>query len=107
MSSTLDIEILGKTYRVACAEDERESLAAAAQALRERIDRLRGKSRSASERLAVMAALELAHEQVLRAQGGDDAPAIPGTLAPAELKRRIDHIEARIGAALEPNDSLF
>ena len=107
MSATLDFEILGKTYRIACESTERESLSAAADLLRQRINALRGKSRSAAERLAVMAALELAHEQVLGRGSASVGGGAQDTLAPDALKRRIDHIEARISAALEPSDNLF
>jgi cell division protein ZapA len=111
MSDTLDIEVLGKTYRIACTPDERESLSAAVEVLQHRLENLRGKARAANERLAIMVALEMAHEMVQR-QRGEIAAGVPlagdeSLLAPEELKGRIKSIEARMIAALEPNEKLF
>lgn len=100
MSETLEVDLFGKSYRVACEPDERDSLVQAVALIDERAAAIRGKTRSASERLAAMVALELAHELVqLRSAGGG--------LAEAPLKRRIESIEARIAAALERNEALF
>lgn len=107
MSETLDIQLLGKDYRVACAPEERESLGAAVDFLQERITAVREKARTNGERLAVMVALELAH-QLVQAQRGESTHS-PGQL-PVDsdnLRRSINSIEARIAAALEPNETLF
>ena len=111
MSETLDIDLLGKTYRVACAPGERESLDEAVALLEARLAALRGKTRTPSERLAVMVALELAHELVQRQRGAvaESTPlaGMEQPLAREELKRRIDLIEARMVSALEQTESLF
>jgi cell division protein ZapA len=111
VSETLDIELLGKTYRVACEPGERDSLGNAVSLLDQRLNEMRGKTRTPAERLAVMVALQLAHELVQRQNGAiDPAAPLPGLdtpLAPDELKRRIKTIETRIQAALDQNETLF
>ena len=64
MSDTVSVSILDRDYLVACPPDEREALHAAARLLDSRLRELRQQSRSATlERLAIMVALNLAHEQ--------------------------------------------
>jgi cell division protein ZapA len=62
MSQTLDIKLLDKDYRVACTPEERESLSAAVAFLADRLKEISDKTRGTPERVAVMAALNLAHE---------------------------------------------
>ncbi len=111
MSKTLDIKLLGKDYRVACAPEERESLGAAVEFLQERIATVREKAHTNGERLAVMVALELAHQLVLaqRGESNHSLEQIPTHLPidSENLRRSINSIEARIAAALEPNETLF
>lgn len=73
----ISVHILDRDYLVACAPEERAGLIEAARLLDGRMRDLRQASRSApADRLAVMAALNLAHEllQVREAQkSGDQA----------------------------------
>jgi len=62
---TVTVSILDKEYRVACAEDERAELQASARLLHERMSRIRASgSVIGLERIAVMAALNIAHELI-------------------------------------------
>jgi len=78
MHGTLDITLLGREYRVTCPPDERESLLAAVQLLETRMSEIGSRTRSTGERLAVMAALNLAHDLIcLKQERGprlDEAP---------------------------------
>ncbi len=57
------VNILDKEYLVACAENERESLFQAAEFLNKRMKQLRDSGKIiGAERIAVMAALNIAHE---------------------------------------------
>ncbi len=110
MSTTLDIKIQGREYRVACAPAETDSLQAAAELLNERMAEIAAATKSTGERLAVMAALNLAHELNQARQSASTA----GALAPAEnaidaeaTRRTIKAIEARLDEALAPQDELF
>ena len=60
----LKVRILDKDYTVSCPPDERESLLAAARELTERMQEMRGNAKMLStERMAVMAALNVIHER--------------------------------------------
>ncbi len=71
-SEPVTIRILDREYTVGVSEDERASLTAAAQMLDTRMRELRGTNKMvAPDRLAVLTALNLAHElQQLRDAGG-------------------------------------
>jgi cell division protein ZapA len=87
------ISILGKEFMVACPENERESLLAAARELDQRMRGIQdGGKVIGGERVAVMTALNLANELLqMRRQTGD---------VPAELDKRISALNSRIEAAL-------
>lgn len=62
---TVTVSILDKEYRVACAEDESAELQASARLLHERMSRIRASGSVVGlERIAVMAALNIAHELI-------------------------------------------
>jgi cell division protein ZapA len=64
-TETVSVHILGKDYQVSCPEDERSSLVAAAAELDRRMKVIRQSgSVIGVERIAVMAALNLAHEVI-------------------------------------------
>lgn len=104
MTDTIEISLLGKDYRVACAAEERAALAAAVALLNDKLHSIGEKTRSKSERLAIMTALNLAHE-LLAQQAAPRAP--EETLASEPARRRIASIEARLDAALAEHDQLF
>ena len=72
-SEPVSIRILDREYTVGVSENERASLTAAARMLDSRMRELRGTNKMvAPDRLAVLTALNLAHElQQLRDEGGD------------------------------------
>lgn len=86
----VSIRLLDREYTVGCTPEERHSLTAAARLLDGKMREIRGSNRMAAlDRVAVLAALNLAHElQQLR----EDADARDRELARslAELQRRID-----------------
>jgi cell division protein ZapA len=98
-SETLDINLLGKEYQVACTPRERESLLEAVAYLGQRLDETAKKSRVGTETLTVMTALNIAHEflQLLHGRGFD----LP------TLKRRIGHMQTRIEGVLAQQEKLF
>ena len=98
-SHTLDITLLGRDYRVACAPEEKEALQAAVAFLEDRMQELAEKTKSGGERLAVMTALNLAHELLfLKLPGGFDIH---------DFRRRIGSMDALLDEALAPQESLF
>jgi cell division protein ZapA len=64
-NNSIDIKILDKEYRVSCPPEEQQALLASARFLNGKLDEIRAKgSIIGGERIAVMAALNLAHELV-------------------------------------------
>ncbi len=62
-SSSLNIKIMDKDYRVACPPDQQASLQESASFLNDRLNEIKNKgSIIGTERIAIMAALNLAHE---------------------------------------------
>ena len=60
---SLSIKILEKEYRVACPAEEKESLLASANMLNKKLNEIKQKgSVIGTERIAVMAALNMSHE---------------------------------------------
>ena len=57
------IEILGKTYQLKCAPEEKEAIHAAARLVQEKLQTVRETTHLLSnDRVAIMAALSIAHE---------------------------------------------
>lgn len=100
-SKTLDVMIMGKSYRVTCAPDEEKDLLAAVDYVDNRMSEIREGGRTmAIERLAVMTALNIAHE-LLSSNGGKG-------VATAEIKRKISLMRNTITEALaDTQDRLF
>jgi cell division protein ZapA len=86
----VSVRILDREYTVGVGGDERDSLMAAARLLDARMREIRGSNRMAAvDRVAVLAALNLAHElQLLRDENARQAVALQQTLA--DLNRRLD-----------------
>ena len=99
-SNTIEVTLLGRTYRVACEESERESLLQAVAYLDAKMNEIRMAGKvTGSERIAVMAALNVAHELLsVRLGSGFDL---------GKAKRRISAIESKIDAAIAKQENLF
>jgi len=99
-TSFLDVNILDREFRVACPDDERGELLDAVKYLDVKMREIRDAGKIASvERIAIMAALNIAHELLTtRVGGGFDL---------AELKRRMLGMQATIDEALVDQDRLF
>jgi len=108
MSKTLEIKLLGKDYRVACEPEERGQLLAAAALLDAKLQEAGDKTptgaRGSSERLAIMVALNLAHELLASKMTPEHVAA---TLESETIQRRIDRIEAKLDESLAQHEQLF
>jgi cell division protein ZapA len=101
---TLDVTIMGRTYKVACADDEREGLLAAVAHLDGKMNEIKAGGKVASaERIAVTAALNIAHE-LLQLRAGNSATS--GFDIDA-LKRRMNSMQALLDEALVPQERLL
>jgi cell division protein ZapA len=109
MTTTLDIKIQGRDYRVACAPEEMTSLQAAADVLNARMNELAKATKSTGERLAVMAALNLADElnKARKTPSGTSAHAAEKAVDTEDARRKIKAIEAQLDEVLAPQEKLF
>ena len=91
-ASSLNIKIMDKDYRVACPAEEHESLRASAEFLNQKLSEIRGRgSVIGTERIAIMAALNLAHE-LLNCQGFENGY--------NDLDSRVGNLQKKIDIAL-------
>jgi cell division protein ZapA len=99
-AKTLDVSIMGRSYRVTCADDEREALLASVAYVDKKMTEIKAASKVAgTERIAVMAALNIANELLSVKLGG--------SFDIAELKRRMNSVQSKLDQALSQQDSLF
>lgn len=97
---TLEVSILGRSYKVACEDGEREALLQAVAYVDGKMNDIKHSGKIAgSERIAVMVALNIAHELLsTKVGGGFDL---------GQAKRRISSIEAKLDEAIARQDKLF
>jgi cell division protein ZapA len=99
-AKTIDVSLLGRSYRVACEDSEREALLQAVAYLDGKMNEIKTAGKVAgSERIAVMAALNIAHELLSTKLGGGFDIGM--------AKRRIAAIEAQLDSALAGQEKLF
>ncbi|MCX7183928.1 MAG: cell division protein ZapA [Nitrosospira sp.] len=99
-SKTMNVSIMGREFRVACPDDEREELLQSVSYLDKKMREIRDSGKVVgSERVAIMAALNITHELLTtKIRGGFDM---------GEFKRRIDRMQAALDAAMPEQDKLF
>lgn len=115
----LDVALLGRDYKVACKESERAELVEAVAFLDRRMREIRDTGKIAGvERVAVMAALNLAHE-LMRAKSagappvaakpapGQNAPAANSAIDADAARRRIGSMHSAIDALMAEQEKLF
>lgn len=112
-NNMIDITIRGKDYRVACRPEEREALMAAVRLLDGRLAEVADKTRSSGEKLAVMVALNLAHDLLAAQSASGERPyeeagqTGDSGVDAASVQRRITAIEAKLDEALTEQNALF
>jgi cell division protein ZapA len=99
-AKTVEINLLGRTYRVACEDGERDALMQAVSYLDAKMNEIRrGGKVMGAERIAVMAALNVAHELLsMKVGSGFDL---------GQAKQRISALESQIDAAIAKQEKLF
>ena len=99
-AKSLQISIMGREFRVACPEDEQAGLLEAVDYLNRKMLEIRdGGKIIGLERIAIMAALNIAHEMLSTKTGGG--------FDMADFKRRIAHMETIIDQAMTEQPNLF
>jgi cell division protein ZapA len=95
----LQINVMGREFRVACPENEQKGLLEAVAYLNKKMGEIRDNGKVIGlERIAIMAALNIAHELLATKVGGFDI---------AELKRRMESMETMLDRAMNDQSKLF
>jgi cell division protein ZapA len=96
----LQINIMGREFRVACPEEEQKGLLEAVDYLNRKMQDIRSSGKVVGlERIAIMAALNIAHEFLsTKVGGGFDI---------ADIKRRINRMENVLDQTMSDQDELF
>jgi len=95
----IQINIMGREFRVACAPEEQKSLREAVDYLNRKMQEIKDQGKvTGLDRVAIMAALNISHEYLTTRFGGFDV---------GEIKRRMASIETIIDQALSEQDELF
>ncbi|HXF65247.1 MAG TPA: cell division protein ZapA [Burkholderiales bacterium] len=98
-AKSLQVNIMGREFRVACPEHEQQGLLDAVEYLNKKMQEIREHGKVVGlERIAIMAALNIAHEYLTTKMGGFDI---------GELKRRMEKMETILDQALHDQSELF
>lgn len=98
-SKGVDVSIMGREFRVSCTEDEYEGLMSAVSYLDKKMREIRDSGKVIGvERIAIMAALNIAHELLTTRTGGFDI---------GDFKRRINSMQEQIDQAVDEQNALF
>jgi cell division protein ZapA len=99
-TKSIDINIMGREFRVACPEEERAALMDAVRYLDTKMREIRDAGKVIGiERIAIMVALNIVHEHLTAgASKGFDSD---------QVKRRIQAMTASIDEAMSKQDELF
>ncbi|HZV62124.1 MAG TPA: cell division protein ZapA [Methylophilaceae bacterium] len=99
MSTGVDVNIMGREFKISCSEEEREGLITAVNYLDKKMREIRDTGKVIGvERIAIMAALNLSHELLTARSGGFDI---------GEYKRRIASMQEQIDAVTADQNNLF
>jgi cell division protein ZapA len=98
-AKTLQINIMGREFQVACAPEEQKALREAVDYLNRKMQDIQAQGKiTGVDRIAMMAALNISHEYLTTRFGNFDV---------SEFKRRMNSIENVIDQALSEQDKLF
>ena len=96
----LDVTIMGREFRVACPEDVQQALLESVSYLDKKMREIRDAGKVIGvERIAIMAALNIAHEFL--------STRLAGNFDIGEYKRRMNSMQAQIEQAMADQDELF
>ena len=95
----MQISIMGREFRVACAPDEQKSLQEAVDFLNRKMQEIKDQGKiNGLDRIAIMAALNISHEFLTARVGSFDV---------SEFKRRMNSIENTLDQAMADQEKLF
>ena len=95
----MQINIMGREFRVACEPDEQKALLEAVDYLNRKMQEIKEQGKvTGLDRIAIMAALNISHELLTTRFGSFDV---------SEFKRRMAGIETTLDQALADQEKLF
>ena len=95
----MQISIMGREFRVACAPTEQKALQEAVDFLNRKMQDIKDQGKiNGLDRIAIMAALNISHEFLMTKLGNFDV---------SEFKRRMAGIETTLDQALADQEKLF
>jgi len=95
----MQINVMGRDFRIACKPEEQKSLREAVDYLNRKMQEIKDQGKvTGLDRVAIMAALNISHEYLTARFGGFDV---------ADIKRRMTNIETIVDQALSEQDELF
>jgi len=108
-SITLDVTLLGREFKVACRESERTELMEAVAFLDRRMREIRDAGKViGTDRIAVMAALNIAHELLRNRRGArGEGPVGDTPIDDDAARRRIHAMQAVIDQTMAGQEKLF
>ena len=96
---SLDVTIMGRSFKVACPPEDRAGLLEAVDFLDRKMQEIKDSGKVANlERIAIMAALNISHEYLTTRVGGFDV---------GDFKRRIADMNKQIDQSLAGESDLF
>ncbi len=98
-NTSLDVTIMGREFRIACPENERDGLLRAVSFLDKKMREIRDAGKVIGvERIAIMAALNIAHDLIENRGHGPSRE---------DLEVKLTHLHKLLDQALSPQDNLF
>ena len=98
-AKSVDVQIMGKEFKVSCTDEERQGLLDAVNYLDKKMRDIRDSGKVVgAERIAIMAALNLSHE-VLNTKSGD--------IDIGDYKRRISAMQNQIDETIADQNKLL
>jgi len=102
------ISVMGRDFRVAAPGGEERQLAESVEFLNKKMREIRDTGKVVgNERIAIMAALNIAHEFLQLQAGGKGAKSAPADVDTEVVRRKIGEFEGIIEKALADQEKLF
>lgn len=100
---TLEVDIMGRNYRIACKPEEKQALLRAVNIVEMKMSGIRDTGKVVGvDKIAVMAALQIAHEAIVGSN-----PSEPSLGFDIEtLERKIESIEKMVDQSLAPEKAI-
>ena len=97
----IDLRIMDRDYRLSVSPEDRDRLTEAARMVDTRMRQIRDSGKlSSPDRIAVLAALQLAHQLIGESEAASTSPSV-------EAQRRVRRINDSLDTELRSQESLF